>query len=250
MADAGILDSHQNYKVYSLTNTNNGKLYFGITKRPIHVRVTQHQGEARRGSRLLISRAIAKHGWSAFQVEVVASNLSQQEACDLEISLIDQHGTCGCAGYNVSAGGQHGHHLRPETKLKKSKAAKAAWLKSKKWQEAIHNPDRLQKIGEASKRAHRKPEYRQGFMKRHADMIAKSIAEDVRARAVETFVKNGHAVSVRIRNGQKFKTAADAARWVQKNTEYKKAGIPNILNCAKGKRSVAYGLVWDICKNP
>ena len=141
-------------------------------------------------------------------------------------------------------------YSRPETRALKSASAKAAWEKSKVWQDAIHCPDRLRKIGEASKEMHKKPEFKMAFKARHSAMVEASCAEGVRLRAVETFKSNGHCTSVIMQGGALFETASDAARWVQANTRYKKAAVGNILNCANGKRAIAYGLSWSLGQIP
>jgi len=246
MAANEIHELARPYKVYCLINLVNGKRYFGLTKRLVQARMAQHQGEARRGSPRLISRAIRKYGWGAFAVEIVAEGLTQEEACDLEVSLIARHDTSGAHGYNVAEGGQHGVSARPETKVRRSEAAKAAWKESDAWQRSIHCPERLRKIAQASKRAHQKPDYRAAFMARQKAMVQASLAKDVRAAAIETFKSNGHAVAVIMQGGRRFDTASDAARWVRLNTIYKKAGISNILMCAKGKRPRAYGFSWSL----
>lgn len=250
MANCHLNDSAQTYKVYRIRNKVNGKCYYGLTKRPIHIRMTQHQGEARRGSKILISRAIAKHGWSAFEVVVLADGLTQEQACRLEVRLIDENDACGERGYNTSSGGQHGLSMRPETKERKSRAASEAWETSEAVRSAIHDPVRLRKISEASKRMHKNPKFRDAFMARHAVMVERSRSKECRARALNSFIQSGHGVAVRLDDGRFFRTASAAAEWVRSETKYKNASPSNILSCAKGKRRVAYGFVWSLAEIP
>jgi group I intron endonuclease len=238
------------YTVYRLTNLANGKVYFGITKRGVEKRMAQHKAEARRGSSLLISRAIAKYGWQSFSVSVEFFGLTQDQACKAEIELIAKHESTGVAGYNMSSGGQAGVSDRPETKERKSLAAKKAWAQSTVWQNSIYSPSRLEKIAEKSAQMHKDASYRKSFINRHDVMVKAARNPECRKRAVVSFISNGHSVSVECANGMKFETAANAARWVAETTKFKAAAYTNILKAARGKRPTAYGLKWKVCEIP
>lgn len=62
-------------------------------------------------------RAIRKHGWEAFRVEVLHTNLTRDEANALEALEIEQRGTLAPHGYNLMSGGGAFNH-RPSTKEK------------------------------------------------------------------------------------------------------------------------------------
>lgn len=234
------------YSVYLIRCLANGKVYIGLTSGSVAARFARHKRQARSGSNCLIHRAMLKHGFDKFEVHIIASGLTCEQACDLEIKEIASRKSAGGCGYNVLAGGQSGQSLRPKlTKARKSRAAKEAWLRSKKWQDAIHDPSRLKAISEASKRNFKDPKYRAAFESRHASMIELSKSPEARARAVETFKKNGHSVSVKCSNGMTFVAASDAARWLEMTTG-KKSHISNILACAKGRKKTAYGYSWEL----
>lgn len=233
------------YKVYKLTCALNQKIYIGITKRPLSKRMSQHRKLARSGSSFLISRAIKKHGWENFKVDLLAESLTQSEAHDMEIALIKQFGACYENGYNMTPGGQLGVSLRPETAVRRSESGKRAWENSEKMQRVVKDPERNRKIGEHSKILHRDPEYRERFLARHSDMVEASKDPECRKRAKETFKNNGHCTAVICSNGLIFESLAEASDWV---CGYRggssKSKRPNILACAKGKRNKAYGYNW------
>lgn len=56
-----------------------------------------------------IARAILTYGWDGFTHEVVADNLTKEEADKLEIELIEKYNTLNPKfGYNIRKGGSHG----------------------------------------------------------------------------------------------------------------------------------------------
>lgn len=83
-----------------------GKMYIGIAKDPKHR--WRGQGNGYKGS-TRIWYAILKHGWDNFTHEIIASGLTRQEACDMEIELIERYQTTDPDyGYNLKTGGQYG----------------------------------------------------------------------------------------------------------------------------------------------
>lgn len=95
----------EQYCVYMHVNKTNNKKYIGITK--------QDKPEHRWGTNGInyhesphFFSAIQKYGWDNFEHIVVATGLSQEEACKMEIELIAEHKTQNKEfGYNVLAGG-------------------------------------------------------------------------------------------------------------------------------------------------
>lgn len=233
------------YSVYRLTCIVNGKMYFGITKRPINIRMKQHRKYAKNGSQFLISRAIRSHGWDSFAVDVLATGLSMQEACDMEVGLISKHKTCYENGYNMAAGGQSGISLRPETKERRSISGKKGWETNPKVRAVVTNPERNRKIGEHTKLMFKDPEYRKYFDLRHASMVEKSKDPECRQRAIKTYMENGHSTKVACSNGMTFDSIALAAEWVSSQIggdgKSKRSGI-----CAavRGRRITSFGYRW------
>ncbi len=107
--------------VYKITNTFNGKLYFGITKCSLSKRWNEHKSKARSGkSHLNIS--IRKYGVSVFKIEKIYESSIESEIYEIEIDLIKKYKTNNSLfGYNNSIGGEissKGKKLSNETKLK------------------------------------------------------------------------------------------------------------------------------------
>lgn len=98
-----IIENGQ-YCIYCHTNKINGKKYIGQTKLPLEIRWGKH-GEKYKGSRHFCA-AIKKYGWNNFYHEVIASNLTLDEANNFERLLISKVDTTNQEkGYNISAGG-------------------------------------------------------------------------------------------------------------------------------------------------
>lgn len=87
-----------NYIVYIHTNNQNNKKYVGITCRKPQVR----WGVNGNGYSLQkkFFNAIQKYGWNNFSHDIIASNLSKEEAKELETYYIDLY-DCINNGYNI-----------------------------------------------------------------------------------------------------------------------------------------------------
>ena len=113
------------YTVYKHTNKINGKVYIGITMQ----RVQDRWGRGSTYKSLHFGRAIEKYGWDGFEHEIIANNLTKEEACLMERNLIEQHSSRNPQkGYNVAAGGEGGgmigKHHTPAAKDKIREARK------------------------------------------------------------------------------------------------------------------------------
>ena len=106
------------YTVYKHTAPN-GKVYIGITSQSVNRR---WQNGKHYETNKFFKRAILKYGWDNFKHEIIASNLSQKEACELEIMLIESIKSRNPKyGYNICSGGEKGsigHTVSDETKEK------------------------------------------------------------------------------------------------------------------------------------
>ena len=112
--------NNDSYCVYIHTFPN-GKVYVGITCTAPERRWRADGSGYRKQP--VIYHAIKKYGWENVNHEIVASNLTKDEACKFEMLLIDklksnQHEF----GYNVDNGGQTSGSHSPETleKMRKS----------------------------------------------------------------------------------------------------------------------------------
>ncbi len=93
----------KNYSVYIHISPNN-KYYIGITSQDNISRRWQNGY----GYRLqnYFYNAIKKYGWDNFQHEIIANNLTEAEAKNFEILLIENlHSNKADYGYNISSGG-------------------------------------------------------------------------------------------------------------------------------------------------
>lgn len=101
------------YSIYVLTNTVNGKMYVGATRRKLEVRFRNGQGY---DHQKLFYADICKYGWDKFESELFASNLTEEEAYNMEKLLIAKiREQDPDILYNRDAGGKYGKHC-DETK--------------------------------------------------------------------------------------------------------------------------------------
>ena len=108
------------YTVYQHKNKINGKIYFGITSRnPIER--WGNNGSNYKSTPHFYS-AIQKYGWDNFEHNILYENLTKEEACDIEKTLIREYNTQDREfGYNILEGGQ-ASTLPTEVREKMSKA--------------------------------------------------------------------------------------------------------------------------------
>lgn len=109
-----------NYCVYIHT-TPSGKVYIGITSKPVEKRWLNGRGYRRNEH---FWNAIQKYGWDNIEHTVLASGLSKEEASEVEkmyISLFRSHEIK--HGYNLTEGGETGivHTMESRRKLSESK---------------------------------------------------------------------------------------------------------------------------------
>lgn len=111
------------YCVYMHTSPN-GKKYIGITQQSPSKRWQSGNGYRRNRH---FWGAIKKYGWDNFEHSIIKENISKQEACDLERSLISFYETTDdTKGYNISTGGESGGIGTRRTEEQREKFAKNA----------------------------------------------------------------------------------------------------------------------------
>lgn len=110
------------YCVYCHTNKINGKKYVGITSQNPEQR--WRNGNGYRNNEYFF-RAIEKYGWHNFLHEILYTDLSKEEAEQLEIELIAEWDTTqNKNGYNIESGGQSTGRIPETTRKKISEALK------------------------------------------------------------------------------------------------------------------------------
>ena len=176
------------YCVYMHTNKLNNKKYIGITCRSVEVR--WNNGKGYKLNRHFWS-AIQKYGWDNFIHEILASDLSKEEAQKLEVELISVYNTTDeNFGYNVSIGGEGGARYSTEeeklaarkiTEKKRYTKLKSDEIKYKKYLETnnmIHYESYHDPLKHDKKRARlnkNKQKYRQNpdFLKKDREATRK-----------------------------------------------------------------------------
>ncbi len=105
------------YTVYAHINKINGKIYIGITCRKPELRWGK-QGSRYKDNQYFYSD-IQKYGWDNFDHEIIASNLTKQEAENFERLLISSFETYQSnKGYNLDMGGTSSGRASLQTREK------------------------------------------------------------------------------------------------------------------------------------
>lgn len=115
-----------NWAVYMHKNTINGKRYIGITSQEPEKRWLNGHGYDRR---LRFGKAIDKYGWNGFAHIILYDNLSEKQAKDLEVALIEAYQTRDeNYGYNMTCGGEglSGFHHTDVSKRKMSESKRGS----------------------------------------------------------------------------------------------------------------------------
>lgn len=100
------------YLIYKHTSPS-GKSYIGQTN-DMRKRTNAHKSKKGSGCKAFRS-AILKYGWDSFTHEVIANNLTLEQANVLEARYITEHNTLVPNGYNLMTGGYNSTHTE-ETK--------------------------------------------------------------------------------------------------------------------------------------
>jgi group I intron endonuclease len=136
--------------IYILQNKVNGKVYVGQTSGTLEKRWNQHKASARNGNGWRIYRAIRKYGPDSFNVSVLATCETLEEADCLEKRYIASFNSQDPVyGYNIMEGGSGGScneeaRARKSAKLKgrvfsektrKQMSKSASRVRSQQWTE-------------------------------------------------------------------------------------------------------------------
>lgn len=221
----------------------NDKRYVGITSCKPEIRWKKGLGYS---DRLPIGRAFRKYGWDGFAHEIIADNLTEAQAKQMEINLIAELKTQDPEfGYNICAGGEGvtGWHPTDETRRKISEAAKRRCGMANpnyghKWTDEMKASASKNKKGNMSDETRRaiseSAKQRVGelnpfYGKHHSDETKKKLSE-LRSRAVEMFDKNMNLLNI-------FPSIKNASEI----TGINKVAISN---CCRGKTMTSGGYIW------
>lgn len=195
------LNNERKYCVYMHTSPS-GKIYIGITSRkPIERWGSDgrgYLGKNKNGEfrQPAMANAIKKYSnWDEWQHDIIATNLSQEEAKKMEQELIAQYKSNNSNyGYNISPGGEC-VKLSEETKQKISKSkqgthvSKTARLnmsnaQKRRWDEDARNEasKKYSKSGNPMYGIHRYGELSPMFGKQHSDTTKKKISDSKRGK--------------------------------------------------------------------
>lgn len=89
------------FTIYKVTNKINGKIYIGAHK-------TDDLNDGYMGSGQMIKNAIAKHGISFFDKEIIAIFSNVEEMYEYERKLVNQQFIASGKTYNIKEGGRGG----------------------------------------------------------------------------------------------------------------------------------------------
>lgn len=158
------------YFVYIHTSPK-GKKYIGITSmNPPEKRWANGHGYAHNSH---FTNAIQKYGWDNFEHEIVAENLSEEEAINMERRLIAEYNTINQDyGYNKTSGGEIDKEYTEEVRKKISEAAI----------QNCKDPVRRQELSQQAKRQWEDEEYKE---KMRQKAIIQWEDEEYRSRMVE-----------------------------------------------------------------
>lgn len=234
-----------NYCVYVHTSPS-GKRYVGQTgKKP-------EDRWGKNGSRYLkkekngeymhiaFARAILKYGWDNIEHEVVASNLTKEEADNFEKLLIEKLNTKNRKyGYNLKDGGVGGGGFSEETLKKMSEAHKGI----KQSEETIrkraeklkgkNNPNYGKPMSDKQREKisnSKKGENNNMFGKRLDEEAVQKIRKSQNVQKIAQYDLQGNLIKI-------WDSISDAGR---------ELGIirANISACCRGKRNTVSGFIW------
>lgn len=233
----------KNYCVYVHTSPS-GKKYVGQTCRDPEKRWGKNgihylQKKKNKYQHPAFANAILKYGWENFEHEVIASNLTKEEADNFEKLLIKELNTMDFKyGYNCMSGGSNGTPSE-ETRKRQSEAQKG----EKSHRYGKHLTEEMKKrLSEAHK--------------------GKVFSEDTRKNMSKAKSGENHPLygthrseetKRKIRDGQKkhkviqYSLQVELIKvWDCMTDAGKELGIDisNILKCCKGKRPHAGGFIW------
>ena len=200
------------YIVYVHTTPNNKK-YVGITKQSVDDRWKNGLGYT---TQTLFHRAIQKYGWNNITHEIVANDLSKDDACALEVQLIAKYKTNNPEyGYNRTSGGDgtcEFSHLNPHDDEWRKKVSLANT--GKKRTEAAKQKMREAKLGK-----HRSEETKQKISKAHKDgklcmsEACRSASVEARRISIIQMDANGNELN-------RWKSLSEAANYLGVSVSY------------------------------
>ena len=174
-----------NYYVYRHVNKINGKQYIGITSQNPPSNRWGANGCNYKESPHFWS-AIQKYGWDNFEHEILYSNISKEEACEIEKKLIKEYKTQDRNfGYNVFEGGDC-PEIPEETRQKMSKSM----LGNKNGLGKPCSEEKKRKISAANKGKKFSEERKQAISRAKKGKTHKSLSAESRKKSADAHDKS------------------------------------------------------------
>lgn len=269
---------NDNYCVYIHTSPS-GKRYIGQTCQKPEQRWKNGNGYL---NNVYFTRAILKYGWDNFEHEIVASNLTKEEADNFEKLLIKKLNTLNPNGYNAKDGGSNGRpseetrekmsksmngkkhseetrkklreanlskHLSEETKIKIRNASKGRCHSEefKKWLSESRKGDKHHFYGKHLSEEH-KAKISHAIKGENHPMYDKNHSEESKKKISES--RKGLNVGINNYKSKKivqYDLNGNFIRfWDSMGEVEREAGISHgsISQCCNGKRKTAGGFIW------
>lgn len=218
---------NDNYCVYMHTNTINNKKYIGLTKQEPEKRWANgtHYTNSTH-----FKHAIEKYGWGNFNHEIVASNLTAEEASELEKKLISEYKTTNDDyGYNLDAGGSFTKHS--DSTKEKIRKAITGIKRSDETKEKIRRASTGNKncLGRKQKEESKQKNREAHMNKTHV------VSEDAKQRIMLNQATRKEVLCIEL--NKIFPSIGSAARFVNGS----QGTISSVL---LGTRKSAYGYHW------
>lgn len=222
------------YCVYVHTNKTNGKMYVGQTSQEPNKRWKSgfgylNKNKSGKYAQPLFAEAIKKYGWDGFYHEIIASNLTQEEANNFEKLLIEKLDTTNKEyGYNILIGGDN----CPNQENNKIKVAQydTQGVFVCTWDCITDASNKLNiNRSDISSCCKHKLKSAGGFVWRYVDEGYKSKIKSI-YKKIEQYDKQGNL----IKTYSCIKQAEDELH----------IDGSSISKCCKGKRKTAGGFIW------
>lgn len=228
MGEIRTLKTQNNYTVYKHT-TPSGKVYVGITSKPVEQRWLNGRGYKRNEH---FWNAICKYGWENIKHEILLTGLTREQASQAERNYISLFRSAIPAnGYNLTEGGEYGVKHTPESRRKLSEAKKG-----KRYNIGIHfTEERKRHLREnhADVKGNKNPNFGKKWTKeqlaiRQAHRVYKRGGESPTAKPILQLDKNGNLVK----------------RWGSISEASEQFCKTSIKDCLRGKYKQHRGFQW------
>ena len=219
------------YSVYIHKNKINGKEYIGITKQSPENRWGKNGINYKNSP--VFWNAICKYGWENFDHEILFSNLSVNEACQIEEDLIREHKTQDrLYGYNVMSGG-FASEIPEEIRRKMSRSM----MGNKNGYGKPCSEEKKTKIREAQKGKQLSEEHKKHISEAKKGKTHKPISEEARRKIADSHDKRSVLC---VENNTIYPSIQECARQLG-------LWATLICKCCKGRLKTTGGLHFKYC---